>query len=228
MIHEAQADAVESSNIVGYQEITIPAGYSLFTVTFKDPTSATFDMRNIVPQVADKNKVYAQKCAADGSYTTLYNYRPDKLAWYQGIKALSEAVPLFNGEALCFNNKYENDVKLLVSGEVVVEPWSGAIPSGYTLVGNMTPVEIDLQDIIPYDIAETPSIVADKNKVYLQKCGPDGSYLTLYNYRPDKGQWYQGIKTVERGTVVFASGEAACLNNKYDTPIQLKFPAPIQ
>ena len=222
------ANADVTSGIVGYQTLTIPAGYSIFTVTFKDVNSETYDLQNIVPQVADKNKVYAQKCAADGSYTTVYNYRPDKSEWYQGIKAISTPVTLSNGEALCFNNKYDADITVQVSGEVVIEPWSGAVPSGYMLVGNMTPVEIDLQDIVPYDTAATPAIIADKNKVYIQKCGTDGSYLTVYNYRPDKAAWYQGIKAVGRDEVKFAPGEAACLNNKYETAIQLKFPSPIE
>ena len=221
----AKADV--TSEIVGYQQITIPAGYSIYTVTFQDVSGEAYDIQDIVPQIADKNKVYAQKCAADGSYTTLYNYRPDKSAWYQGIKALTSSVTLFDGEALCFNNKYDTDVTIQVSGKVAIAPWSGAVPSGYTLVGNMTPATIDLQDIVPYDCGETPAIIADKNKVYIQKCGTDGSYLTLYNYRPDKGEWYQGIKAVGRGAVTFAPGEAACLNNKYETAVQLKFPSPV-
>ena len=104
----ANADVV-SSDIVGYQQITAPSGYSLFTVTFKDVASGEYDIQDIkvlTTAGADytaNNRVRMQKVSATGDYLTLYNYRLSKGGWCQAATFLGTgAVTFADEQKLCF------------------------------------------------------------------------------------------------------------------------------
>ena len=216
---------------MGYQQIEIPEGYSLFTVTFKDITETTFDIQNIIPydadgvEIASNSKIMLQKMDDTGTYLTTYNYRKGRGGWCAG-NTLVEAgtVTLKDGEAVCLNNKYGSVIKVQISGQVELRPQT-TLAKGYSLVGNMTPATIDLQDMIPYDLDGNE--IALNSKVMIQKMDSDGAYLTTYNYRKSRGGWCAGNTLIETGDVTFTPGEAFCLNNKYDTAIVLKFKSPI-
>lgn len=227
----ATADVV-SSGIVGYQQITIPQGYSLFTVTFKEVSGGNYDIQGIVPYTADgaivtaNNRVAIQKMGADGGYLTVYNYRNARGGWCQGSTYLgTDAVLFADGEAMCINNTTGADIKFQVSGAVELSPQSSALGTGYSLVGNMTPATIDIQDIVPRD-AEGNVITAN-NRVSIQKMGTDGGYLTVYNYRSARGGWCQGSTYVGTSAVTFAPGESFCLNNTTGSTVILDYKSPM-
>ena len=47
------ANSLESSNIVGYQSVTIGAGYSCFTATFKNVGENALNLSALIPAKAD-------------------------------------------------------------------------------------------------------------------------------------------------------------------------------
>ena len=231
-MQNAQADAVESSNIVGYQQIKIKPGYSLFTVTFKNVNDTEYDIQDIKVVNADgsdytsNNKVRMQKVSSDGSYGTLYNYRVSKGGWCQAATfAGRDAVTFASGVGVALNNGDTSDLYLMVSGQVNLNPVSSSIPaSSYQIIGNMTPVAVDIQDVVPYIGSD---ICSANNKVRVQKVKVDGSYDALYNYRLAKGGWCKSATFAGRDSLVLEPGEAVAVYNGEDSAITLKFPSPV-
>ena len=227
-----QATSVTSANIVGYQQITIPPGYSLFTVTFQDVSGAEYDIQNIKVLTSDgkdysvQNKVKMQKLASSGDYGTSYNYRLAKGGWCQAATFIGTgAVTFADGEGVALNNSDSVEVKLQVAGNVNLTPVSTAIPANsYKIIGNMTPVTVDIQDVIPY-IGEI--ICSTQNKVKIQKITTSGDYGTSYNWRQTKGGWCQAATFIGREAVTLAPGEALAVNNGESSAVVLKFPAPV-
>ena len=213
---------------MGYQQVTVPTGYSLFTVTFGEVGNidGTFNINGIKvyqngEEYASNNKVLLQKMDATGAYLQVYNYRKGKGGWCI-TNTLQEDVALTDGEAVCINNNTGAEIQLQVSGSVNVNPWSGTIPTGYSLCGNMTPVTININDVIPYQNGE---VYASNNKVLLQKMDTSGAYLQVYNYRKGKGGWC--ITNTLQEDITLTPGEAFCVNNNTGDAIQLKFPNPV-
>ena len=166
----AFGDAIESANIVGYQDIVVPNGYSMFTVTFKKTGAVgySFDVKDIqvlnsagevmddtntgTPTRRSRGKIKIQKM--DSSAGSLYGDHDYKFnsqsgkGWCDGSASLSAGdLTLQNGEGFAVTSTQGDAVKFRVSGEVVVTPISMAIPNGYAIIGNMTPNTIDVRDI---------------------------------------------------------------------------------
>ena len=223
--------AIESENIVGYQKITIPTGYSLFSVTFQDVGSGDYDIQDIVPYqngvvVTANARVNIQKMDTDGYYLQSYGFRNGKGGWCSGLTYVGrDAVTFKDGEAMCINNTTGAEVQLQVSGAVALTPWSGVIPTGFSLIGNMTPSTIDIQDIVPYDL--DGNVITANARVNIQKMDTAGYYLQSYGYRNGKGGWCSGLTYIGTGAVTFAPGEAACINNTTGAPIKLKYKSPV-
>ena len=92
--------AIESENIVGYQQIEIPNGYSFFTATFENITDTDFNLSEIACKQADGSEwlasgsgtkkssgaVSVRKIATNGAYGTQYKYWSTKtpVGWYDG------------------------------------------------------------------------------------------------------------------------------------------------
>jgi hypothetical protein len=118
VVQNAQADAVESANIVGYQQVTVPTGYSLFTVTFKNVNGEEYDLQNITPYqngaiYSVNNKVIVQKMDTAGAYLQTYNYRQGKGGWCKSLTYAGTGVLVFSpGEAACINNQTGAPIKL--------------------------------------------------------------------------------------------------------------------
>ena len=162
------AFAVDSANIVGYQEITVPNGYSMFTVTFKNPTNTVYDIKDIIicnsaglemnddsstsPSRRSRGKVSVQKMnvTTGGLYDDhAYKFTTQNgKGWCDGSTPLSYGdFTLANGEGFAVTSTQGDAVKFRVSGEVNLTPVSMAIPNGYSIIGNMTPKTIDVKDI---------------------------------------------------------------------------------
>ncbi len=201
-------------------------------MTFKNIAGGEYDIQNIKVLTTDgadytaNNKVKMQKVSETGDYLTLYNYRLSKGGWCQAATYLGTgAVTFADGEGVALYNGELTDVVLQVSGAVNLTPVSTAIPAAsYKIIGNMTPVAVDLQDVIPY-LGE--NICSANNKVKVQKVGTDGSYGTLYNWRQTKGGWCQSATFIGRGAVTLAPGEALAVYNGELDAVTLKFPSPI-
>lgn len=162
----------------------------------------------------------------NGAYLQTYVYRNAKGGWCKSLTYQGRGVITFaNAEAMCVNNALQTPIKLRVSGEVEINPASETLGTGYSLIGNMTPSEIDIQDIVPYDL--DGNVIEDAAKVGIQKMDTTGAYLQTYVWRNNKGGWCKSLTFQPRGTIVYAPGESACVNNATGKNIVLKFKSPI-
>lgn len=205
---------------MGYQELTLGPGYHFMTVTFQDVGTKGYAVSGIdVYQNGEmlSGGITFQGCDENGDYLKLYTYKGNG-AWKNGPKTCTDV--LKPGEAVMFNNGTGEDVQLRVSGEVVLQPWTGELIPGYNMVGNMTPNTISIQDFKAYDLAGNLL----NGAVTIQRCNSDGDYLTLYTFKGESG-WKNGPKV---STEVFAPGEAALLNNGTGANIKIQFKAPIE
>jgi hypothetical protein len=120
------ADGIESSNIVGYQDIPIPEGYSMYTVTFKNPSTTTFDIKDIIVCNAEgavmddstsalrsRDKIMVQKLNSEtGSlYEDSYQFH-SRYGWrdLNNTVLSKNQVTLAPGESLYVNNTQGNIV----------------------------------------------------------------------------------------------------------------------
>ena len=217
---------------MGYQNVPVAPGYQLFTVTFQAVAGGDYDVQNIKvvtsagDDYATNNRVKMQKVSADGEYGTQYNYRFSKGGWCNGSTYLGTGVLMFaDGEGVALYNGDSETLYLQVSGAVNLTPVSTSIPaSSYAIIGNFTPVSVDLQDVIPY-IGDVQC--SANNKVKVQKVSADGEYGTQYNYRQTKGGWCNASTFIGRDVVTLAPGEAMAVYNGEASAITLKFPSPV-
>ena len=208
----------------------------MFTATFKDVSTAnTFNINGIQIYNTDgtvydvNNRILLQKMDGEGYYLDpAYNYRSTKGGWCNKANLVTD-ITLRSGEAVCLNNGSGAAKKIRVSGQVELNPISFTLPTGFTLMGNMTPATINMNDITVYykpDGSSEWEIYPTNNRVTLQKMDSEGYYLDpAYNYRSTKNGWCNKANLVT--DVEFAPGEAFCINNGTGSEIQLRYKSPV-
>lgn len=253
----ANADVV-SSDIVGYQEIEIPQGYSMYTVTFKNVGGGEFDLTTIkllnsaskemdddnstTPTQRSRNKVSFQKIdlATGNLVATSYDYTSRNLVGWRkdGTAAVEGDVTFKDGEGIYIYNGQGDSVKFLVSGSVALTPITAAIPNGYSIIGNMTPVRVDVSKIkllnsakieMDDDNSTTPS-QRSRNKVSFQKLNATTGNLlsTAYDYTSRNGTgWRKDGTQIAEGTEYLEPGEAIYIYNTQGENIYLQFPSAV-
>ena len=236
---------VTSANIVGYQEIAISNSiYQLVTVTFKDiGAKEKFDIQNIrvvdetgAEYIAAVNRVKIQfvdeSLVAYGTYGTTYNWRKTATAtgWHKTSTYLGNTNMVGNGQAMLVNNTSGKTLFFRISGEVELNPTSIYFAGGnaYQTLGNMTPVALDIQDIVPYS-----SVALGTNKIKLQLIDPDkaayGTYGTTYNWRSTTAGtgWHKTGTYLGRGAVIVQPGQGFLVQNGLTEPAYLQFKSPV-
>ena len=235
------ANADVSSGIVGYQQVALPANgqYALLTPTFKDVGgAATIDLTDIQvvkpgeSSFTSKKKVQVQKMdLTTGALTAVYQYTTAGNKWTSqaGDVAVGD-VTFAAGEAMCVKNTDSAGTALALqfSGEVELNPVSlDVAPNNYTLVGNFTPVAVDLTAIVPKG-AGGSDLGTSKKKVQIQKMDPvTGALGTVYQYTTSGNKWTSQSGDVVANEVVFAPGDSMCVKNTDSKSISLQFPSPI-
>ena len=210
---------------MGYQEIKIAKGaYQLFTATFKDVGAKTYDIQQAIPYQngvkLTASGLQMQVCTAAGAYENPLSWRADKDGWCSGPKKTNYDIG--QGQAVCVFNGTGADVFLRLSGEVEFEPWSKVIPtSSYQLIGNMMPMEIDIQNFKPY-IGES---VVSVSGLQLQVCTAAGAYENPISWRPDKNAWCSGPKAV---TLPIVPGQAVVFLNGTGSEVKIFIDKDIQ
>ena len=246
-------DGVESSNIVGYQQIDLAKGFSFFTATFKDCNQETIDIQKITSVQATgaawktsgsgstkcAGNITIQKIGTNGAYLDEYLYYSTKTpqGWYDanGTYVAAGEVTLANGEGLVINNTHQVGAKLVVNGEVDLVP-ARVLPKGFSFCGNFTPVTIDLQDIMSTQADGTAWKTSGSGStkcagnITIQKIGTNGAYLDEYLYYSTKTPqgWYDATGTyVQAGTVNFVPGEGFVVNMTHQVGARLVLPNPV-
>lgn len=229
--------AIESANIVGYQNVNIPSGYSIFTATFKNVSAASIDLTTIVPKtpagadITGDNKVQVFTLDTDGNYGETIIWCPKTAGGWSAdsgeTKIAEGKVTIANGQGFAvYNNLKVNGSGVeatknatsspsvfVVSGEVDLV-CANTVPSGYSVNGNSTPVAIDLNQIVP----QTPAGVdiSGDNKVQVFTLGTDGNYGETIIWCPKTaGGWSadSGATKIADGEVVFEPGVGFAVYN---------------
>ena len=170
-----------------------------------------------------------------GGMTTAYQYTTAGNKWVN-FNTSSDAtvgeLVLAAGEAMCVYNgdTAGSDLAFQFSGAVELNPISLNIPpSNYSLVGNFTPVSVDLTAVVPKG-ADGTDLGTSKKKIMVQKItAATGGMGTAYQYTTAGNKWvnFNTSSDVVAGEVVLAPGESLCVYNGDTKTVSLKFPSPI-
>ena len=243
--------AIESENIVGYQQIDIPNGYSFFTATFEDITDTNFNLSDIACKQANGNEwktsgssttksagnIYVRKIATNGAYGTQYAYWSTKtpIGWYDGDTQITgDAVKFEPGEGMIVYCGNANGAILQVSGSVRLVAANKLVPNGYSFSGNSSPVTINLSAIgcKQYNGSEWKTSGSSTTKsagtIYVRKIGTNGAYGTQYAYWSTKTPvgWYDGDTQITADAVQFEPGEGFIVYCGNANGAQIILPAP--
>lgn len=223
--------AIESSNVVGYQLIKVPTGYTLFTPTF-DGIATDLDLTSIA--VCDStgavnesyNEVNIQKMDSLGAYLDVYSYCSEVGGWNVDYSPIAAGEVTFKvGESICVANDTGDDVYFRVSGKVDLVN-KNEVGEGYVLWGNSTPVAIDITQVTIVD--ENGNERTDLyNDVNIQKMDTVGAYLDVYGYCPEVGGWNVDYSPIAEGEFTLEPGESVCVANDSGSTIYFKLPRPI-
>ena len=161
-----------SANIVGYQQVSIPSGYYIFTPTFKNiGENQQFDIKTLRPYLINGNAVSRNQTVKIFVLDNEGNYGV-AIVWYgsTGIWTKDGATAIADGEVMVGTGNgiaVQNTVKVnsstgaevakggvttpiyfLVSGEVDLI-CQNVVPAGYMINGNSTPAAINLRNVTP-------------------------------------------------------------------------------
>ncbi len=204
---------LESANVVGYQTKTITTGFSLSTPTFEDVGAEGLDLQNfkLADNAAGDGTEMIQFLDEEGQCTEMWVWlnanagmEPgwyDNTTWAPIEKTIVPAVGyLMNIGA---------DVDIVISGQVKSGTTTISIPAGFSVRGNNTPVDIDLQTIKLADTA------AGDGTEMIQFLDADGQCTEMWvwlnaNAGMEPG-WYDNTTWAEIEYTVKA-GEAFLIN----------------
>ena len=172
---------------------------------------------------------YAQKINANGTWGDTYYYLTEdgmgvSDGWYKdgfGDEAVTDKDTISIGEAVIVTAGAE--FTMTVSGQVVSGRATVLVPSGFSIVGNPTPIEAKIGNI---DVVGAEGGGSD----YAQKINADGTWGDTYYYLTEDGMgvsdgWYKdgfGDEPIS-GNDVLAPGESMIFSSVND--MTLKFPA---
>ena len=232
---------VTSANVVGYQLIAVPSGFSLFAPTFKG-VGQNLDLSTIDVCNADgsiNTEIYGgvmiQLMNVKGGYTDMYAYDKDSYPenGWQGTdgKEISVGQVTFaDGAAFCVNNDYGETVYIRISGEVDLIN-RNEVSTGFVLGGNATPVAFDLSKLNVVD-ADGNINTEIYGGVMIQLMNAKGGYTDMYAYDKDSypNNGWQGPdgSEIKVGDLVLEPGQAVCINNDYGETVWMNPPCPIK
>ena len=220
---------LESANVVGYQEVSTPAGYSMRVPTFKALTG-NFKISDIkVSGALGAGNDSVQKVNADGSWGDMYYYLTmDGTGWLEdGWYKADQATPVDDddfigiGEALFVSAG--SDMTFTYAGEVLSGKPVVNVATGYSMVGNPTPIQINVSDI-----KVSGALGAGNDSV--QKVNADGSWGDMYYYLTMDGTgwledgWYKADQaTPVDDSDILTTGDGLFISAGSD--LTLTFPA---
>ncbi len=221
---------MESANVVGYQQIATPAGYSMRVATFT-AISGDFKISDIkVEGAGGSGGESLQKIESNGQWGEMYYYLTmDGTGWLEdGWYKEDQATPVDDtdvvsvGEALFVSSG--SDITFTYSGQVLSGKPAVAVSAGYSMVGNPTPAsEIKISDI---EVTGAGGSGGES----LQRIGTDGQWGAMYYYMTVDGTgwledgWYKEDQaTPVDDTDVLSAGDALFVSASSN--LTLTFPA---
>ena len=145
------ADSIESTTVVGYQTLTIPAGFSLWTPTFVDVNAETFDLANfkLGDEALGDSSEQIQVLNADGinneTWVWLNKNAGMTPGWYDinTWEPITKSISVGTGYLI----NVTAPVTLEMKGVVFSQQRTMTLPAGFNVFGNSSPVEIALASI---------------------------------------------------------------------------------
>ena len=217
---------LESANVVGFLEKVGTQGYSLFTPTFADVGVDGVDIQNVkLKNAVGSETENIQTFTAAGALNPSYAYLTSAAdgmddGWYDSDWNLVEGETITAGKGFLFWND-SGDATLEFSGEVVKGVQAIPVSLGYSIMGNASPVAVDIQDmkLLNATGSETENIQTFTASGALN---PSYSYLTLAADGMDDG-WYDADWNLVEETV--QPGAAFLIWNDSAAELKLQLPA---
>jgi hypothetical protein len=212
------AFALESANVVGFQDVEAPQGDSMRCPTFTAVGTEGYDLTQIkVVGGYGMGDIVAQTVGSDGIWNGEYYWLTEDNAfvptgWYKdafGAEAVEvEDVILNKGKALYVHSDSEA-LNLTVSGEVKKGAIELPFGVGAGMLGNALPVDVDLVNI-------TVTGGYGMGDINAQSIGADGVWNGEYYWLTEDNAfvptgWYKdafGAEAVSADEVILAPGEA--------------------
>ena len=215
----AWAAEVVSSNIVGYQKVTLQPGFNFVAPQFTAVGGGAIDLQSIKLDVADEDASgndNIQILDEGGATLATYFWYPadwfggEHSGWIDGDTGELVEESLANGLSVLVDSA--DTATVTIAGEVSPDNTTVVSVAGFNFVGNSTPVEIDIQDI-QIDVADEDASGNDN----IQILDEGGATLATYFWYPadwfggERSGWIDG-DTGELAEVSLAPGQGVLLD----------------
>ena len=148
---------MESANVVGYQTRSISTGFSLSTPTFQDVGAEGLDLQNfkLASTAAGDGTEMIQFLDADGQNTEIWVWLNENAGQTPGWYDFYTWAPIEKtvSSAVGYLMNVSADVDISISGQVKSGTTTVSLPAGFSVRGNCTPTDIDVQSIKLADTA---------------------------------------------------------------------------
>jgi hypothetical protein len=210
------AYAVESANVVGYQTINIPAGFSASATTFV--TVGGDGTKCLLGDIKGNAAFHLQSIqllSSDGAGSVILTATYfDGLGWFDNNDNLVNNTELKKGEAFIVSTG-ATGATLTFMGEVRATTFSVAIANGFTLMGNSLPRDITLGEI-------TANAAFHLQSIQLLSSDGTGSVILTATYFDGLG-WFDNNDNLVNSTIINSSSSFVVSTGV--TGAQLIFPA---
>ena len=142
---------LESANVVGYQTKTVKAGFSLNAPTFLDVNSDGFDLSNFklgetaAGDGTEQIQVLDENGQNNENWVWLNGNMGMEDGWYDAITWQPVTKKIVAGNGYLMN--VAADVEMTVAGQVKDSITTITLNAGFTVAGNNSPVNFDIQNI---------------------------------------------------------------------------------
>ncbi len=214
--------------VVGYQTYELEKGYNLYAPVFESTTETAYNLQDIkMIGALNEGNDFVQLITTGGSLGKIYRWydgdnSPDGgEGWYDGDDYVTDVMLTADrGFYIC---AYTAGVSLQTSGAVRLGKLPISLEKGYTVIGNSSPVDIDLTDI---------KLIGALNEGndFVQLITTGGSLGKKYCWydgdnSPDGGEgWYDGDDPLESYPIKAGQGLYICA---YTAGASLELPAVI-
>ena len=155
--------------MVGYQQNAVEAGYKMVTPTFVNVGGSEYNIDDFQVIGVDDTKANIQVMNAEGQWTGMYywyNAYTDgdttlPAGWFDFDGLVPADVSLKPGDAVFFNTSVEG-VKMQSSGQVA-GIITNEVSAGYSMIGNASPVSIDVDSMKVIGVEDTKANIQVMN-----------------------------------------------------------------
>ena len=217
----AWAAEVVSSNIVGYQKVTLQPGFNFVAPQFTAVGGGAIDLQSIKLDVADEDATGGDSIQIlddGGSTVETYFWFPkdwtasgENSGWVDGSTGDPVDMTLDSGLSVLLDSA--SDATVTIAGEVSPNAAEVVTVAGFNFVGNASPVVIDIQDI-QIDVDDADATGGDS----IQILDDGGSTIETFFWFPaewtasgTKSGWVDG-STGDLAEVDLAPGQGFLLD----------------